>query len=159
MDRQSAIEHMEAYFQNFLERPHDECGGLPICPFLRQARERGAIRWRVATFPGVLELLDEVHAFCLQRHDEALLCVFTSPLTAPQLHAAASQLEAMVSLRLHVTEFHPDDATRLGELYLRRTPYPCLLLLDHDRLAAARKELEATEYYRRRRDASGEPAD
>ena len=145
MDR--VMEGWEDYI-DFVERPHEKFGGLPVCPFAKQSRLKGEYEFRV------LELnRDAVLALAPLFDDTRLhLIICVDPqegrLTATGARELVRELNAtLLDMNLMATSTHPDDDFNIEGLYTRRTPHPAISLMRFDIGERAYKSLLKSRYY------------
>lgn len=143
----SVIEGWEDYI-DFVERPHETFGGLPVCPFAKKGRLKGEYEFRM------LELTrDAVLALAPLFDDTKLhliLCVDPREdgLTVTETRELARELNAtLLDMNLMVTSTHPDDDFNIEGLYTRRSPHPAISLMRFDVGDRAYKSLLTTRYY------------
>ena len=145
MDR--VMEGWEDY-TDFVERPHEKFGGLPVCPFAKQSRVRGEYQFRV------MELTrDAVLAIAPLFDDTRLhliICVDPSEgrVTATEARELVRELNAtLLDMNLMATSTHPDDDFNIDGLYTRRTPHPAISPMRFDVGDRAYKSLMKSHYY------------
>ena len=124
MDRQAAIQHMEAYCRNRLSRR---------MPFLGPALDDGKIDWHVGNLLDVLTILTKLSDLSRQPHFVALACIGDVAIDGGQLSTAAGFLQALAGDRY--TVLHG------GPLMSREAPYPFIVAQEAWRYHAARQEV------------------
>ena len=147
--------------ENFIERPHEIFGGLPVCPFARAARLKETIRFEVRSFDmdDALEvggdLLRLVGEFAKTTETDGLETLF---VIHPDPTQSLSDLEALVQ-RLNARlasgdlrefqafEAHPQSNFRVGGLFTRRSPFPSLQVLSRRLLKKGSDSLRGSPYY------------
>ena len=160
---EAIVAEVLAWSVNALERSHPIFGGLPVCPFARAARLKGAIRFEVRAFsvddPLDLggELLELIADFAREEAAGARETLFVIHPERCAMSVAA--LEAFVARQdrrlravprfagLRVFEAHPDSTFQVGDVYTRRGPYPSFQVLSHARLKATSDALRGAGYY------------
>ena len=148
--------------QTVIEQPNPVFGGLPICPFARAARVRGAIGFHVmpfalddplATDGALMTLIDR---FTADATAETLFVVHPDPhaFDAQPLEAFVARLgrrlrETPLLSDLVVFEAHPRSQFCIGGVYTRRSPYPSFQVLSYTRLKETSDTLLGSAYYDR----------
>ena len=156
------IDAVIEWSQTVIEQPNPVVGGLPICPFARAARLRGAIDFHVmpfvlddplATNGTVMTLIDR---FITDATAETLFVIHPDAhaFDAPALEAFVTRLgqrlrETPSLSDLLVFEAHPRSQFCIGGVYTRRSPYPSFQVLSHTRLKETSDTLLGSAYYDR----------
>jgi hypothetical protein len=145
----SVMEGWEDYIE-FVERPQEKFGGLPVCPFAKKARLRGEYEFRV------LELTRDALLALASLFDDTklhlIICVDprVDGLTATEARELARELNAtLLDMNLMATSSHPDDDFNIEGLYTRRSPHPAIHLMRYDIGDGAYKSLLNSRYYDR----------
>lgn len=157
------IDAIVKWSEEFIERPHEIFGGLPVCPFARAARLKQTIRFEVRSFAlddpldpdgdlltlvrdfaqeskaGRLETLFVVHPDSGVRLQALLM--FVARLNGRMAKGELSGFQAF--------EAHPESNFRIGSLYTRRSPYPSFQVLSRVLLKTSSDALLDSPYYSR----------
>ena len=143
----TTMEGWEDYI-DFVERPHEKFGGLPVCPFAKQARLRGEYEFRV------LELTTDAVLAMASLFDDTkrhlIICVDprVDGVTATEARELVAKLNAtLLDMNLMATSTHPDDDFNIEGLCTRRTPHPAISLMRFDVGDRAYKSLMKSHYY------------
>ena len=143
------------YMANFLEQPHPVFGGLPVCPFTRQARLNDQILYKVDSFDFNLSLnynsplLESIEEFNAGESYEVLLVLHPDPraMTPEETREFVRRLNSMIFSRgLIAFGGHPDDSFNIRGVYTRRLPYITLTVQAEHLLAQASDRL-LPQYY------------
>ncbi|KAM3098363.1 DUF1415 family protein [Phormidesmis sp. 146-12] len=151
----SVIAAMTQYLQDVLEQPHPVFGGLPICPFAKQARLHHKIdfqvqRFRLDDLTSSSPLMQMIHQFAQTRQHDVLLlihpdCQVTSfDRFQQQVDRLNTHLQP-----LDLTAFggHPDDAFNIQGVRTRQDPFLNLTIQSIAKLTQASTRLATTHYY------------
>jgi hypothetical protein len=149
------ISTMIQYLQDVLEQPQPVFGGLPICPFAKQARLHNKIdfqvqRFRLNDFASSSPLMGMIHQFAKTRQHDVLLIIHPDP---PVISLVQFQREIDCLNRhlepLHLTGFggHPDDAFQIQGVRTRQDPFLNLTIQSIEKLSHASTRLATTHYY------------
>jgi hypothetical protein len=160
--RDLIIETMQAWSRDVVEQSHPAFGELPVCPFARAARFKGAIDWEVYPFD-VHDRLDEngelmtmIEAFASDTAYETLVVIHPDPraISASALEAFAARLNTRLAgipslADLRIFEAHPESRFSAGGVLTRVSPFPSFQVLSHSLLKAASDSLRGSGYYDR----------
>jgi hypothetical protein len=149
------IAAMSQYLQDVLEQPHPVFGGLPICPFAKQARLQNKIdfqvqRFRLDDLDSSSPLMVMIHRFAETRQHDVLLFIHPDPpvMSLVQFQQQIDRLN--MQLRpMHLTAFggHPDDAFQIQGVRTRQDPFLNLTIQSIEKLSHASARLATTHYY------------
>lgn len=129
--------------ENFVEKPHPAFGGLPVCPFAKQARTSGRIRFVV------MPLTEAVLPVAKTHTGEELLIIINPTkdgITAAGVYELAAWLEARLDGLMCFTG-HPDDPFEVAGTRTRMEPYPNVQIVSKAEIARKRAKLRNTRYY------------
>ncbi len=111
----------------------------PVCPFARQGRLKGRIRYEVLAFSAEAcldpagEFQRLVRAFAAQNHELVLLLIHPhrQAMSYPQLeHLIDVEISPLLgSLQLEAFSGHPQHPLKIGGVYLRREPFITLQVI------------------------------
>jgi len=146
---------MTQYLSETLEQPHPAFGNLPICPFAKQARLKGQIRFFVYAFSSndldaSSPLLNEVEQFLHLQQHQVLFIIHPDRqgIKFDQLLNFVTQLnQQLQSFRLTAFGGHPDDLFNIQGINTRQEPYPNLTIQSVEKLKQASDSLKNTRYY------------
>jgi hypothetical protein len=132
------------HIEMFVERPHPDLFGQPVCPFARRARTTGRVETVVTPFTAGD---DSAVTWAVEQFDEldkdVLLVVHPDPhgLSYFDLADLRDRFAGRLAGRYEVFTGHPDDPfTRAGVL-TRREPFPVLHFVRAERLLEAERQL------------------
>jgi hypothetical protein len=154
-DEAAVINEMIQYFESVLEKPHFIFHGLPICPFAKKARLQNKIFYKVldlsfAELEPDSALLSSIGAFQDSDSHEVLLiiCPNICALTVKQVQEMVAALNQRISsVGLVAFGGHPHDDFNIQGVYTRREPFINMTVQSSERLKAASRDLEKTDYY------------
>jgi len=154
-DEAAVITEMIQYFESVLEKPHSVFNGLPICPFAKKARLQNKIFYKVldlsfAELEPDSELMNSIRAFQDSGVYEVLLiiCPNLQALTVKQVQEMVVVLNQRISSSgLVAFGGHPQDDFIVQGVYTRREPFINMTVQSSERLQAASRDLEKTDYY------------
>jgi hypothetical protein len=155
------IDAVVKWSEEFIEKPHEIFGGLPVCPFARAARLKQTIRFEVRRFDlddpldphgDILTLVGEFAEESAAGGLETLFVIHPDPhQRLPDLLAFVERLNARMAggeLReLQAFGAHPQSNFRVGNLYTRRSPYPSFQILSRGLLKKGSDSLLESSYY------------
>jgi hypothetical protein len=149
------IAAMMQYLQNVLEQPHPVFGGLPICPFAKQARLQSKIdfqvqRFRLDDLASDSLLMVMIARFAQTRQHDVLLVIHPDPpaINLVQFRQQIDRLNARLQ-PLCLTAFggHPDDDFQIQGVRTRQDPFLNLTIQSIEKLSHASARLATTHYY------------
>ena len=155
LEEATVIAEMVQHLHDVLEQPHPVFGGLPICPFVKQARIKNKIDFRVQAFEmGDLDpaspLMLYIHHFAQVRSHDVLFLIhpIKQALSLSQLEQFVECLNKPLQL-LQLTAFggHPEDNFNVQDVLTRQEPYINITVQSIEKLKSASELLAATSYY------------
>ncbi len=130
------IEVFKQYIKDFIEKPHEVFGNLPVCPFAHSAK----INFLVFDNITKAEVLEH-H----KNNDKEMLIIIIKNMDVIDLNCLAKE----VSIELKdcfVFGGHPIDDFNINGLYTRRDPYLNIQIIKKARLLEARNSLKKSYY-------------
>jgi len=151
--RGEAIQRMEDYFRNVIERPAAAFGNKPPCPFSRREREEGKVRYEffalLPTGPSddVVELLKEFGA--AGRHTTLLVIDLEKCVSVAEGVEYGRELSRRCrEQKILAICVHPDDDFAIDGFRPRQgIPYVTMLCQAAPYLQNAKRQLAGTDYY------------
>lgn len=152
----AVIDSMVAYLADVIEKPHPAFGGMPICPFSRQARLANQILYCIYPFScadlttktPLLQIIDD---FQQSPQYEILLVIHPdySGLSLDATHQFMQQLnQAIAAQNLIAFDGHPQDDFNIQGVYTRKAPFIHLTVQHLSKVKAASDQLHHTPYYK-----------
>lgn len=157
INKQQILVEMLEYISSTLEQPHSVFGGLPICPFARQARLNQQIQFVVYAF-SLSEILNSttplseiIHAFSQQQDHDVLVVIHPNSqvFSLLQFYDYLDRLNAQLS-RLNLIAFggHPQDHFEVQGVRTRQDPFINFTVQSRAKLKQASSQLHNTDYYK-----------
>ncbi len=149
------IAAMTQYLQDVLEQPHPVFGGLPLCPFAKQARLQSKIDFQVQRFElddlaSSSSLMLTIQQFAQTQQHDVLLVIHPDPpmITLDRFQHEIDCLNTHLQT-LHLTAFggHPADPFHIQGVRTRQDPYVNLAIQSIEKLRLASARLATTRYY------------
>lgn len=157
MNEQQILAEMLQYISGTLEQPHPVFGGLPICPFARQARLNQRIQFVVYAFESseilnsATPLSNTIRAFSQQQAHDVLIIIHpdAQAFSFSQFCDYLDQLNAQLS-RLNLVAFggHPQDRFEVQGVRTRQDPFINFTVQSKAKLKQASAQLHTTNYYK-----------
>lgn len=149
------IAQMLSYIENIIEVPHPVFGGMPICPFSRNARLANKILYKVCGFSksdldATSELMKWAQNFSQQHHYELLLVIHPKhdAFTLEEIRDFTNCINQQITLLgLVAFDGHPEDNFNIQGAYTRQAPYIHFTLQFQHQVRQASSLLIKTSYY------------
>ncbi len=145
------VEELTAHIVEFVERPHPQLLGQPVCPFARRARKSNRVEMVVAPFTvaddsavrAAVEQFDPLHDI------DVLLVVHPDAdgIGYFDLVDLRARYAEQLAGAYEVFTGHPEDPFTRAGILTRREPYPVLHFVRSERIIDAEARLS-----RRRRE-------
>ena len=143
------------YLQNVIEQPSPVFGGLPICPFSRQARIHHRILYKLFPFSASdldpqSELFQVIQDFGHRSEYDLMLVIHPNPqaLTLEEMHDFTARLnELLQPFELISFDGHPLDPFNIQGVYTRKAPYIHFTVQTMQKVKQASDALLKTAYY------------
>lgn len=136
------VQVMITYIQDFLEKPHAAFNNLPVCPFVKKARENDKLMLKYIEIDQTQEIIDEFKS----SDKDALVLIFPIETTENQIFTLQTKLEPLYP-NLIFLEGHPNNNFKILDLNTRREPYPNLVVQYKINLKEKADQLSRTKYY------------
>lgn len=141
----TVLEELTHYIESFVESPHPDLLGQPVCPFARRARKRGQVRTVVVPF-SVTD--DSAVQAALEEFDpdfelDVLLVVHpeTDGIGYFDLTDLRARFAEQWAGKYEVFTGHPDDPFSRAGVLTRQEPFPVLHFIRSDRIIEAEAQL------------------
>lgn len=137
-------DELNDHIARFVERPHPQLLGQPVCPFARRARAAGRVETVVTPFSPAD---DSAVTWAVEQFDpldrDVLLVVHPAPrgVTYFDLAELRDRFAGRLVGRYEVFTGHPDDPFTRAGVPTRREPFPVLHFVRSDRLHEAERRL------------------
>ncbi len=154
-EKARVIAEMVQHLHDVLEQPHPAFGGLPICPFVKQARIKNKIDFRVQEFEmkdldPSSPLMIHIHHFAQMRIHDVLFIIhpIKQALKPSQLEQFVDCLnQPLQPLQLTAFGGHPEDNFKIQDVLTRQEPYINITVQSIEKLKSASDLLATTHYY------------
>lgn len=112
------------YMEDFIEKPHDAFGGLPVCPFARPARLRGRLSFVLTDNFFPLHIVSIAHNWDVYAdHSDALILLFIGTIDWITLEQLCREVQVHPDCEtLEVFAGHPASPFAVNGVYTRRDP-------------------------------------
>jgi hypothetical protein len=149
------INTMKEYIQGYIEKPNAMFGNMPVCPFVKKARQDKKISYTVYAFQPSEHLsqdsalLDLVKTFKDQSYE--VLMVIHPDQQALSLEEMKNLMQALNELihplGLVAVSGHPLDDFNIRGVFTRRDPFINFIVQSREVLESSSEMLKSTAYY------------
>lgn len=147
MSDQSVLHEYMEWIVSFLEKRHEETGGLPVCPFAKAGLARGKATLAVGKLTRSF-VMAQVRRLKATKADTMTII---DPRKTGMSWQEARRLCEMVNREMFpkvlAISLHPEDPFNIAGLHTRRAPYPSIQLTEEKGGDAAFENLKTTDYY------------
>lgn len=147
MSDQSVLHEYMEWIVSFLEKRHEETGGLPVCPFAKAGLARGKATVTVGKLTRSF-VMAQVRRLEATKADTMTII---DPRKAGMSWQEARRLCEVVNREMFpkvlAISLHPEDPFNIAGLHTRRAPYPSIQLTEEKGGDAAFETLKTTDYY------------
>ena len=148
MSNQSVLHEYLEWIVDFLEKRHEETGGLPVCPFAKVGLARAKAKLAVGKLTRSF-VIAQVRRLKATKADTMTII---DPRRTGMSWQEARRLCEVVNREMFpevlAISLHPEDPFNIVGLHTRRAPYPSIQLTEEKGGDAAFENLKTTDYYR-----------
>jgi ABC-type uncharacterized transport system fused permease/ATPase subunit len=137
-------EIFEKYVKEFVEAPHPNFGGMPICPFAAWARKKGLVKYFDQDLSDIDKIIKIINEMPIDN-----VYIFVHPIdNFENLIETAFKLETICS-KIKVFTGEPGDLYELNGVKTRNEPFPSLIIQNAEFLNKKENSLAKTKYYKK----------
>jgi hypothetical protein len=135
------IDTFLSYIQDFIEKPNDAFGGLPVCPFARPARLKKKLLFVLTNDFSPLHIVSLAHKWGLHAiHTDALVLLFSGSINWTDFETLCEAIQNDPACSaLEVFAGHPDSPIVINGVFTRKDPVINLQFNRKDLLNKLRK--------------------
>jgi len=138
------------WIKEFVEVPHPVFADLPPCPYARQARLKGKVKFvELLSDQSDSHIHDLIDKFDTDKKDVLIIIADPERWTVRQTKQLGVKLNSIYKKRdLVIMEDHPDIVEKVKNIKLNNGKYILLLVQSRTKLKKFEDKLRQTEYYK-----------
>ena len=137
------------WMEVFVEKPNKDFGGLPACPFAKEARKKNKINFvEFRNDRPDLEIEDYIYNMNFNKHDVTVIIFEKDRWTAKETFKIARKLEDIAKKNgILLGEDHPNMIETVGNSMINNGEYIIFFLQNLKQVEEAAEKLRKTSYY------------
>jgi hypothetical protein len=148
MSNQSVLHEYMEWIVDFLEKPHEETGGLPVCPFAKVGLAKGTAKLAVGRLTHSFVMAQVNRLKAMKADTMTIIDPRKTGISWRDARRLCEVLNREIFPEFLAISLHPEDPFNIGGLHTRPAPYPSIQLTEERAGDAAMGKLETTDYYR-----------
>ena len=150
-DRETIIAKIDEYI-DWLATPNEAFGGFPICPFVKQERASGKLKYEVFEVGKEDSIFDLIDEWDMEDNYMSMIVAHISDIKVHEYKKFQNYINRELRKRkmgyVKVITFHPDDEFEVGGVKTRsNAPYFLINVAYVDELNKAHQNLKNTKYF------------
>ena len=150
-DREVVFAKIDEYI-DWLATPSEAFGGFPICPFVKQERASGKLKYEVFEVGKEKSLFDLIDEWDMQDNYMSMIIAHISDIKFDEYKKFQNYINRGLRKRkmeyIKVITFHPDDEFEVGGVKTRsNSPYFLINVAYSDELDKSHRNLTKTKYF------------
>ncbi len=143
------IKQVIRWMQDFVEKPNKDFGGLPACPFAKEARKKDKIKFvEFNNDRPDSEIEQYIYKMDFDRYDATVIIFEKDRWTAKETFKIARELEAKAEKEgVLLGEDHPEMIETVGSSKINNGDYIIFFLQNLQQVEDAAVKLRKTSYY------------
>jgi len=148
MDNKSVLHEYMEWIVDFVEKPHEETGGLPVCPFAKMGLAKGTAKLAVGELTHSFVRAQVKRLKAMKADTLTIINPLKTGISWEEARRLCEVLNREVFPEFLAISLHPEDPFNIGGLHTRPAPYPSIQLTEGRAGYAAMGKLATTAYYR-----------
>ena len=150
-DREAVFAKIDEYI-DWLATPSEAFGGFPICPFVKQERASGKLKYEVFEIGKEKSLFDLIDEWDMEDNYMSMIIAHISDIKFDEYKKFQNYINRGLRKRkmeyIKVITFHPDDEFEVGGVKTRsNSPYFLINVAYSDELDKSHRNLTKTKYF------------
>ena len=150
-DREVVFAKIDEYI-DWLATPSEAFGGFPICPFVKQERASGKLKYEVFEIGKEKSLFDLIDEWDMEDNYMSMIIAHISDIKFDEYKKFQNYINRGLRKRkmeyIKVITFHPDDEFEVGGVKTRsNSPYFLINVAYSDELDKSHRNLTKTKYF------------
>ena len=150
-DREVVFAKIDEYI-DWLAAPSEAFGGFPICPFVKQERASGKLKYELFEIGKEKSLFDLIDEWDMQDNYMSMIIAHISDIKFDEYKKFQNYINRELRKRkmgyVKVITFHPDDEFEVGGVKTRsNSPYFLINVAYSDELDKSHRNLTKTKYF------------
>ena len=150
-DREVVFAKIDEYI-DWLATPSEAFGGFPICPFVKQERASGKLKYELFEIGKEKSIFDLIDEWDMQDNYMSMIIAHISDIKFDEYKKFQNYINRGLRKRkmeyIKVITFHPDDEFEVGGVKTRsNSPYFLINVAYSDELDKSHRNLTKTKYF------------
>ena len=150
-DREVVFAKIDEYI-DWLATPSEAFGGFPICPFVKQERASGKLKYELFEIGKEKSIFDLIDEWDMQDNYMSMIIAHISDIKFDEYKKFQNYINRELRKRkigyVKVITFHPDDEFEVGGVKTRNnSPYFLINVAYSDELDKSHRNLTKTKYF------------
>ena len=147
MSDQSVLHEYMEWIVSFLEKRHEETGGLPVCPFAKAGLARGKATLAVGKLTRSFVMAQVRRLKATKADTMTIIDPRKTGMSWQEARRLCEMVNRAMFPKVLAISLHPEDPFNIAGLHTRRAPYPSIQLTEEKGGDAAFENLKTTDYY------------
>lgn len=147
MSDQSVLHEYMEWIVSFLEKRHEETGGLPVCPFAKAGLARGKATFAVGKLTRSFVMAQVRRLKATKADTMTIIDPRKTGMSWQEARRLCEVANREMFPKVLAISLHPEDPFNIAGLHTRRAPYPSIQLTEEKGGDAAFENLKTTDYY------------